>query len=317
MPCYNPLTGYRSRYVNESGKRPIVFKSELSDGSEAIPIPCGQCIGCRLEYSRQWAMRCYHESQLHQDNAFITLTYNDENLPVDRSISKRELQLFVKRLRKAIAPKKIRFFACGEYGSKEKTFRPHYHAIIFGYDFPDRVLHTKKNGHLLFTSKLLDSAWQHKGHALIGAVTFESAAYVARYVTKKRKGKDTRVDPHTGRMQTENYDVVNPVTGEVWQVEPEFCLMSRRPGIGREWFEKFRGDVEKDFVTLMDGQKVGLPQYYDRLLEKEDEEDFLQRKEKRKEAVDKEDNTRKRLKVKEVVKEAQLNQLKRGLENEC
>jgi hypothetical protein len=303
VPCYSPIKGYRSKFVNPSGKRSIVFNPKDGFADLEVTVPCGRCIGCRLEYSRQWAVRCMHEAQMHEQNSFITLTYSPEYLPKDKSIQKQELQKFFKRLRKNTGVK-LRYFACGEYG--ELNNRPHYHAIVFGYDFPDKVLHTKRNGNLLFRSEVLEKAWPF-GHSLIGAVTFESAAYVARYVTKKFKGNEEEKDAH--------YRLLDKDTGEVFQIEPEFCLMSRRPGIGREWLEKFKGDTNKDFITHR-GSKMKLPKYYDSVLEIEDELGMLKRKSKRRKMANKnkEDNTSERLTVKEKVKKAQIKQLSRDFE---
>ena len=168
-----PLQGYRAKFVNPTGKRPIVFNPNAGFRDLPVSVPCGRCTGCRLEYSRQWAIRCVHEAQMHEHNAFITLTFDKEHLPDDHSIRKEHLQKFFKRLRKRIGVD-IRYFACGEYGSRNN--RPHYHAIIFGYDFPDKYLHTKtRNGDLLFRSPTLEKAWKF-GYSLIGHVTFESAA---------------------------------------------------------------------------------------------------------------------------------------------
>ena len=140
MPCYYPIDGWRSKNVNpETGKRSIVFTKDQAFLDMPVKVPCGQCIGCRLERSRQWAMRCVHEAQLHEDSCFITLTYNDENLPDDASLNVKHFQNFMKEFRAAIAPKKVRFFHCGEYGEHNGTYkheqsyglsslgRPHYH----------------------------------------------------------------------------------------------------------------------------------------------------------------------------------------------
>lgn len=321
MPCFSPITGYRANYLTAKGKRPIVFNAAEGYRDRPVELPCGRCTGCRLEYSRQWAVRCMHEAQCHAQNSFITLTFAPEYLPSDYSVHKEDVQKFLKRLRKEIGVN-IKYFACGEYG--EKNNRPHYHAIIFGYDFPDKTLHAKSNGNLLYRSKTLEKCWPY-GHSLIGDVTFQSAAYVARYVMKKRKGDPDQVDPKTGKTNAEYYMLAHPDTGEIVNIEPEFCLMSRgsgrpedpdlwRYGIAREWFNKYKKDLKKDFLTI-NGNKMKLPKYYDSILEIEDEIEMMHRKDaRRKEAhKNKHDNTLARLGVKEKVKHAQLGMLKRDL----
>lgn len=265
-------------------------------------------------------MRCMHEASMHENNCFLTLTYRPEDLPDDYSIHKEELQKFFKRLRKRGV--KFRYFACGEYG--EETNRPHYHAVLFGYAFPDKELHKLTDrGHALYTSKLLDDTWQ-KGHALIGDVTFQSCAYVARYVMKKRKGDPDKVDPKTGKTNAQHYWRADPDTGELYVVEPEFCIMSRgsgkkddptlwRKGLGAAWLEKYKGDTNKDFLT-MERMKFPLPKYYDQVLEMEDELDMKRRKVKRRKNIDPEEQTLARLDVKRKVTEAKINQLKRTVE---
>jgi hypothetical protein len=311
------MEGYRSRYVNKTGKRSIVFNTQ--DGFVDLPVtvPCGRCKGCRLEYSRQWAIRCIHEASMHEKNSFITLTYNEKHLPENLSLDKDELQRFFKRLRKETG-QKFRYFACGEYGSK--NHRPHYHAIIFGLDFitdnPEttrRLWSKTKNGDLLYRSPILEKTWK-LGFTTVGEVTFESAAYVARYVMKKRKGDKQEVDDY--------YKALDTKTGEIHNILPEFCIMSRgspknddfrfKRGIGHSWLEKFKGDTEKDFITV-NKKKMSLPKYYDTILEQMGE-DIEKRKIERKKKLDKEDNTYERLRVKEKVKDAQIKQLERNLE---
>lgn len=269
-----------------------------------VEISCGQCIGCRLERSRQWAMRCVHEASLYEDNCFLTLTYKPECLPADKSLNVKHYQDFMKRLRKKYAPKKIRFFHCGEYGSKNQ--RPHYHAIIFNHDFTDKILFKDQDGISLYTSPSLDQLWPF-GFSTIGAVTFESAAYVARYITKKV----------TGELAEAHYQVVDSSTGEIHQLKPEYTTMSRRPGIGREWFNQFKSDIyPKDFTTLR-GVKLKPPKFYDNILEQEHEEEYLKIKKQRKRNAlkRKDDNTYERLNTKEKVKQTQFKMLKRSLED--
>lgn len=254
MPCFRPLAAWRKAERNPSGKRGITFRQSESN---LIPIqlPCGQCIGCRLERSRQWAIRCVHEAQLHKENCFVTLTYDDSHLPDGGTLVVRDFQLFMKRLRKAIGDARVRFFHCGEYG--EQMDRPHYHACLFGYDFPDRELWSIRDEVKLYRSAMLEKLWT-VGFSTVGDVTFESAAYVARYITKKVTGKGIEIEP--GR-------VISP---EEWYGgrKPEYVTMSRRPGIGANWYKKYARDVyPADSVVVRGGVKCRPPRFYDKLLE--------------------------------------------------
>lgn len=245
MPCYTPITGYLSRSLTQSGKRGVVFTPSKGFIDRPVNIPCGQCIGCRLEKSRQWAVRCVHEASLHENNAFLTITYNDENIPwqdTEQTLVKRDIQLFMKRLRKEYG-EGVRFYACGEYGEQNK--RPHYHLILFNINITDKEIHSIRQGTKLYRSKTIEKLWT-RGFSTIGEVTFESAAYVARYVTKKITGEQSE-EHYNGRL-------------------PEFALMSRRPGIGKGWLEKFYQDIYvKDELILRNGKKMKPPIYYDKL----------------------------------------------------
>lgn len=215
-----------------------------------ISVPCGRCVGCLLERGRNWTIRIMHEAQMHRENSFLTLTYRDEELSYGRlqaTLVKVDLQRFWKRLRKEV-PCAIRYFACGEYG--EQRSRPHYHACVFGFDFPDKTLLSSKNGNDLYHSDLLDNVWTH-GHCSVGSLTAGSAAYVARYILGKSFGKERVFYERQG-------------------IEPEFVVMSRRPGIGAEWFEKYSGDIyPADRVVSEDGSKSKPPRYYDELRKKD------------------------------------------------
>ena len=256
MPCYHPIQAFQVIQKDGTRSRPFFAPNvkELSMLGKVVPcpLPCGRCLGCRLERSRQWALRCVNEASMHKENSFITLTYDDDHVPSDYSLKKRDFQLFMKRLRKHFAGKKIRFFACGEYG--EHTFRPHYHAILFGHQFTDRKIITKEteNGVVnLYQSKTLNNLWQN-GFASSGEMTFESAAYVARYCLKKINGPEA--DYHyLGR-------------------EPEFSLMSRMPGIGADWLKYYRKDVYPNDICMARGVPSKPPRYYDEQLKKIDEE---------------------------------------------
>lgn len=229
-----------------------------------LELPCGQCQGCRLAKKREWAIRCMHEAQMHvypkghpsagsPRTCFITLTYDKEHLPEDQSVRVRDWQLFAKRLRKACG--KFRFLACGEYG--DENLRPHYHACIFGLDFSEDKELLKQDGEfVLYTSPRLARIWG-KGFVTIGSLTFDSASYVAGYVMKKMTGFDA--DEHYVRVNAD---------GDRWYVAREFATMSRRPGLGADWFHKFAGDCYPDDCVIAKGQEFPVPKYYDRLFER-------------------------------------------------
>lgn len=300
MTCYRPTTCYKSIYKNSNGKHSLVFQipNQLEQYVQ-IQVPCGGCIGCRIDRSRQWAQRCMHESELHEKNSFITLTYNDENLPEGGTLVKEDFVKFMKRLRK-YCKVKVRFFHCGEYG--DKTDRPHHHACIFGWDFPDRELLMVRDEIKLYRSAQLEKLWPY-GHSIIGDVTYESAAYVARYVIKKI----------TGKAAESHYRRIDPDTGEIIQLVPEYVTMSRRPGIGKEYYKKYKSDFYPKDFSSRNGNKLSVPKYYDKLLEQEDAELLQKLKEKRltraKENVI--ENTRKRLKVRRELAEIKAKKLVR------
>lgn len=261
MPCYHPLQAWRK---NGGG---VTFN--LRDGFKARPvtIACGQCIGCRLERSRQWAVRCMHEATLHSENCFLTLTYSEDgikHLPrsidpetgeIDAgsySLNKRDIQLFMKLLRRRFPDRRIRYLQCGEYGSL--TQRPHHHVILFGFDFPDKWCFgsNRKLGVDYYRSPILEKLWPH-GMSAIGALTFESAAYVARYCVKKITGDLSALHYH-GRL-------------------PDYITMSLKPGIAHDWIAKNLDNVyPNDKVYVKPGVVSRPPRYYDKIydLEKKD-----------------------------------------------
>ncbi len=296
MACFKPLSGWRAR-----GSGPVLFNKPVDIWCTDIQVPCGQCIGCRLERSRQWASRCMHEASLHDDNCFITLTYDEDHLPHGGSLVKSDFQKFLKRFRKKCGP--LRFFHCGEYGSQ--LSRPHYHACIFGFDFPDKVLFKRQESGDIYTSHLLDSLWSF-GFATVGALTFESAAYVARYVLKKVTGDDA--DSHYLRVSD---------FGEAFQVEPEYVTMSRRPGIGRGWFERWSNEVYPSDEIVVRGHLSKPPRYYDDLQAIAEPCVFDVVKQRRVLAARERafDNTPERLRVKEVCSLARVARLKRALDD--
>ncbi len=296
MPCYRPLEGFRS----PSGG--IVFSRHLSIGLK-MTVPCGQCIGCRLERSRQWAVRCMHEASLHWHNSYVTLTYNDENLPLYGSLAKEDFQKFVKRMRKHHA---FRYFHCGEYGEKDR--RPHYHALLFGLDFADKVPWRMSKGHQLFRSPELETFWT-AGICEVGAVSFESAAYVARYCVKtlqnlKYRSKDR--DSYLAALERD-YERVDSETGEIVTVDREYVTMSRRPGIGRGWFEKFGTEVFPSDEVIVRGKSCKPPRFYDYLHDLEDPRAHEGVVSDRRHSRRPEDETPERLRVREACAEARLS----------
>lgn len=267
LVCYKPRTAYRPK---EPGA-PLVFSPREGWEDRPVQVPCGNCIGCRLDYSRQWAVRMMHEAQMYEHNCFITLTYNKENLPANGSLDIRHFQLFMKKFRKSIEPKRIRFFHCGEYGDPNEDEvngfgRPHYHAIIFNHDFADKeYFFTNKNGNRVYKSAELLKLWK-KGHVTTADVSWQSCAYVARYCMKKMNGE--KAEAH--------YLIVNWETGEIGVEDDGVCWFRRLPeyatmsdGIGRAWYEAYGRDAfVKDFLTI-DGRKMKAPRYYDRLRKEE------------------------------------------------
>lgn len=299
MGCDFPLKAYRTEELSPSGKRLLTFNPlKAVNSTLAIDLPCGQCMGCRLDRAQQWAQRIVHESKMHDDNSFITLTYDDENVPQDYSLSLRHWQLFMKRLRKS-QPQKLRFFACGEYG--DQLGRPHYHAIVFNLTFPNKTLYSKKNNNPLYTSPQLTDLWPY-GFSTFGSVTPDSAGYVARYSLKKING-DRAVD---------HYYRLSPIDGQMHHVRPEFAVMSRRPGLGFTWFEKFKSDIFPSGYLIKDGHRIGVPAYYKRKLE-EDQQTQLKRQNKRRALAHKGEITNRHRHAKVVIRAERLKQLKREL----
>lgn len=297
MSCYHPLKAFVVGKT-DTGKRELSIQPYTTDfvvkvngfwrprcgspplneitRSEFVTIPCGQCMGCRIDYSRQWANRMMLELGYHKDAWFVTLTYDNAHLPLTVSkpdengevvelgtLCKRDFQLFMKRLRKATG-QDLRYYCSGEYGST--TARPHFHAIIYGLHLPDDDLSDSgksMDGFRYYRSKIVETAWsaRARGHendksfpiSLIGMVcvapvSWETCAYTARYVAKKVNGKLAEV-----------YDRNNLV--------PEFSLMSRRPGIAYQYYLDHKKEIyDGDVIFLrtpQGGRKIKPPRYYD------------------------------------------------------
>lgn len=290
MSCIKPLIAY-PRGVTEKGKTkyiPVPRKGneEMYDSLidsenrevwlsnlqslykagyiDAVPkiVPCGKCIGCRLDYARNWAYRCLMELEYYDEAYFLTLTYNDEMIPVHwfeadgeklpaYSLEKRDFQLWLKRLRKT-QEKPIRFFGCGEYGSE--NLRPHYHCIVYGLHLDDLKLYKRTDQGALYTSEKLNRTWikkkediyKYAGYVVVGKVNFDTAAYVARYTAKKAM-------------------TVGNEFFEKFNLEKPFIDMSRRPGIGLRYFEDHPELFNNDMVHFAGKEKgysFSIPKYF-------------------------------------------------------
>lgn len=301
MPCFHPLLRVWSR--SEEQWKVVSFPKDLRPGldekvyyrgrqfgysgctadfpgaTDYMTIPCGKCVGCRLEYSRQWANRCLLELEYHDAAYFVTLTYDDYHVPrryysdpntgvaeVSLSLCPRDVTLFLKRLRKSFSGDRIRYFYCGEYGPS--TWRPHYHLIIFGLHLSDLVLSGTRRGNNFYKSPSLERCWSVRsevpsldgsktcvtplapiGFVEVGEVNWQTCAYTARYIMKKLKGDESKF-----------YQQFN--------LEPPFVRMSRMPGLARQWYEDHPGINEYEYINLKTptgGKKFRPPRYYEKL----------------------------------------------------
>lgn len=296
MSCYTPVSAYRGVH---SGIPGVEFRRSRRY-AEPVDLPCGQCVGCRLERARQWAVRCVHEAQLHERNVFVTLTYDEAHLPCPPSLVKEDFRKFMKRLRKwAGVP--VRYFQCGEYGAALR--RPHYHALLFGVDFSDK----QPFGKGVYVSRLLQRLWPF-GFSTTGEVNFASASYVAGYVVKKVNG-----DAAAAHYTTVDAD------GQVLTLEPEYVSMSLKPGLGAVWLKRFWSDVYPGGEVLMRGCRPRqAPRYYDKLAAVEDPRMVarVKRARGRLARIYEADQTPERLEVRRKVAEAQLRLRKRSLEGQ-
>lgn len=265
MTCYKPLKAW-APLSNVEGGRFVFDATKALNPDHPVKIPCGRCIGCRQDRVSDWMVRCVHESKVHESSWFVTLTYDDDHVPHDFSVKLQDVQRFMKRLRKRFG-KGVRFLACGEYG--ERTLRPHYHFLLFNLSFPDLKFYVERDGYRVFKSDALAEVWPFGLHE-IGSVTSESAGYCSQYVQKKR----------TGPVADDHYFRVSPVDGQAYRVAPEFGTMSRRPGLGYEWFQRFASDVFPCDHVVLNGTPRRTPVFYTKLLS-EPEADRVKRLRKR------------------------------------
>ena len=238
----------------------------IKEKQDFVEVPCGQCLECRIQYTRSWANRCEIESRKSKDNYFITLTYDDEHLPPHGSLDPNDTDRFIHSIRDYFRHRgfkgKIRYFYCGEYG--DQTFRPHYHLVLFNcplddltYEFKQmedgrlkKHLRPNNNGDLMY-SELIHKCWDYKGEISVGRFSYDTAAYVAQYCTKK-------INPKL----KDKYAEMN--------VHPEFLRMSK--GIGENGFKKELYELDNICIA---GKISALPRYYDKLFKKIDVNEFV------------------------------------------
>lgn len=269
MPCEQPRNVHRP-----TSGGPISFNGPKLDGRSYIPmqLPCSTCLLCREEQARQQAVRIYHESLLHNESAFLTLTYNDKNLPPHSGLQYADLFKFWKRVKQQLIRKhsiKLRYYAVGEYG--DKTLRPHYHACIFGHAFVHDRMILRTTPHLLWTSPILEQAWG-LGNVSVGALNFRTARYTASYVTKKLRSK-------------QQYVRTDEQTGELIKLEQPRSFMSRN--LGKDWWIQNYNYVTAHDHVVIDGRRQKPPRCYDKWLQQRNEIPHQMLKEERKERSEK------------------------------
>lgn len=247
-------------YQNPNGGRPIFGWEGVKNGLPKMELPCGKCPECCKDYYTSWATRGSREL-LHWDSTlFITLTYDEENLPENKSLNKKHVQDFIKRVKKFFKSTKenpIRQIYCGEYGTR--TLRPHYHCILFNADFADKKRHyVSKQGHQVYTSAILTKLW-NKGNVEFGFATPASISYLFKYILKKKSRKE------------KEKPLIIEVDGYTYEVEHEFIEASRNPGIGA-WARDSKS-IKKGYITV-NGQKKKIPKYYLEYLKKNDPETY-------------------------------------------
>jgi len=257
--CSKPTTVYQLvGRKTPKGKAVIVYgRPDPKTPHVAFPRPCGKCLNCRNRRRMDLAVRLTHESRTHKHTAFVTLTYDRENLPYGNTLVPKHLTQFIKAIRNR--GYKVRFFGAGEYGTENS--RPHYHCLIFGLKVPDAELMSVKKGRKYYGSEFLKQCWG-RGHIDLTFPSDPAMMYVTKY----------HIDKVGGDLAEKHYEWLVEETGEIIQRHPEFARMSNRPGLGAKWFEKHYTDFYPSGFTVINGAKVPAPPYYDRLLERKDPE---------------------------------------------
>lgn len=265
MPCFHPVDGFRRSDGSFS-----FTDLRRDDSVGAMSLPCGRCIGCRADQARDWTVRLVGEGRMHDASQVLTLTYADEHVPLHGSVCWSDVQKFLKRYRKWLSSEgepSISYRGCSEYG--ERTYRPHYHVVIFGHLFSDRRLIGKAgDGSGQFSSAKADELWG-LGHVRIGEFSAASAGYIASYLVKAAPSE----------LERRGFCKLDPETGEIVQLERPRSYGSCRPAIGKRWWERFGAtDVAPHDHCILNAKPVKVPRYYDKLLGREDEALFDQRK---------------------------------------
>lgn len=232
MQCINPLK------ASQRDDLSITYNfNESIRGLESFQFDCRKCLPCRLNQAREKAIRAFHESKMHPENSFLTLTYDDDHLESPRLIY-AHIQTFMDSLRNRYPTRKISYMVTGEYG--DKTKRPHWHLLLFNYSGPNpKHKYTTDHGERVYTSQELTDLWG-KGNVEFGSLTMDSASYVARYAAKKlTHGKDQDHDYHPIHKTSSRY------------------------AIGRSWIEKYyKSTFDNGFVILPNGSQAAIPRYY-------------------------------------------------------
>lgn len=323
--CFRPKRAWLPpKEDRPNGKKKLLFRlpyiAECSPIQRAryeeVSVPCKQCLSCRVTHAASWSYRVMAEARDHAENCWITLTYDNENLPMHGSLSRSDVQKFFKRLRHHLGDKRIRYFGCGEYG--ENRGRPHYHLCIFGFIPTDWVGDgVSSKGHPIYISPELESIWG-KGRVQVAELTPDAAAYTARYSMKKITGKGAEeVNPETGLRP---YEKLDPITGEIVEVAKEMMFCSTHPGIGKSFFERFSSELFPSGFAVHKGRKIPVPEYFWKCFREEEPELYDALKEDRaklaKAAALHPDNSDERLADREKYAEhAYVNSRSRGLVN--
>lgn len=255
MACFHPIPAVQM----ESGEVSLSFHDRAL--GSPLQLPCGSCVGCRTDRVLSWSLRCQHEAACWDVSYVLTLTYDDEHLPPLSVLRPRDMQLFLKRVRKAMSGDKevvpgsglrpIRFFGVGEYG--DRTSRPHFHILLFNAPLSDLKAYDKRH----LKSSFLDETWG-MGSVVVDRMSPEACSYVAGYALKKVK----RVE------RSQPVELVDMSTGECVDYVPPFARMSNRPGIGAFWYDKYHRDLLRGYVPVA-GKKLSTPRYYKEKLKRD------------------------------------------------